>query len=251
MKINKSIFLIMIATCLIGGALLGAILTGRPNIGEADSKQAKITATGTGIVSTRPDQAKISLGVLTTAPNAKKAQQENADLTDKVIDALTKAGIAKDKMETKGYSVWPEYSYPKSGENKPPTISSYRCSNTLIVTVDDIKKAGESIDKAVAAGANQVEDIQFLKKDTGPQQREALQKGCKDARLKAEAMAEGLGVKLGDIASVEESSAVTPVTFNERMMKAEANMDMGSVTTAIQPGELEINATVTVVFNIK
>jgi hypothetical protein len=253
MKIKKSVFSIMIAICLIGGALLGAVLTGRPSVGEADSKQAKITATGTGIVNTKPDQAKISLGVLTTAPNAEKAQQQNAALVNKVNDALSKAGIAKDKMETKGYSIWPEYNYPKDGDNKPPTISSYRCSNTLIVTVDDIKKAGELIDKAVAAGANQVENIQFQKKDPAPQQREALQKGCKEARLKAEAMAKGLGVKLGEIASVEESSAAVPLSQNRygSMMKDEANADLGSASTDIQPGELEVSATVTVVFNIK
>lgn len=140
----------------IGGALLGTSWPEGHLVSKADSKQAKLTATETGIVSTKPDQAQISLDVLTTAPHAKEAQQENADLTDKMLGALTKASIAKNKMETKGYSVWPEYSYPKDNKNKPPTISSYRCSNTLIITADNINKTGELIDQAVAAGANQM-----------------------------------------------------------------------------------------------
>lgn len=249
MKIKKTVFLVIITICLLGGALLGAVLTGSPSVTEADSKQAQITATGTGIVNTTPDQARVSLGVLATAPNAKKAQEENAALTNKVISALTKAGIAKDKIETQGYSIWPEYSYPKRGDDKPPTISTYRCSNTLIITVDDIKKAGKIIDTAVAAGANSMENIHFLKKDTGPQQRQALQKACQDARLKAEAMANGLGVKLGNIASVEESSGVTPPTPLYGMKTMEAAD--GATPTPIQPGELEVSANVTVVFHIK
>lgn len=62
-------------------------------------------------------------------------------------------------------------------------------------------------------------------------------------------MAAGLGVKLGSIASVEESSSSsTPIPFYRNDVKT---MEAESAPTTIQPGELEISARVTVVHHIK
>ncbi|MFW0967876.1 MAG: SIMPL domain-containing protein [Thermacetogeniaceae bacterium] len=246
--IKNARIIAVIAICIVGGLLLGVVLTGSPQPAVADSKQAQITATGTAIVKTTPDLARINIGVLTTATTAQKAQEENTALTNKVIEALAKEGIKKEQIETNSYSLWPEYSYPKRDENKPPTISGYRCSNTLTITIYDINKVGKIIDTASAAGANKLGNIQFQKKDIGPQQREAIQKACQEAQLKAEAMASGLNVKLGSIASVEESSCVNPPTPLLRMDTMESG---NSTSTPIQPGELEIIANVSVVFNIK
>ncbi|MDH7578697.1 MAG: SIMPL domain-containing protein [Bacillota bacterium] len=248
MKIGKKTGLVLLMTALlIAGSLIGSVLLGDPAQARAEEQQPQIVVSGTGQVNVKPDQAKLSLGVLTMAPNAKEAQQENAELASKIIAALGKAGVPKEKIETREYSIWPEYRYPKPEENKPPTIVAYRVSNTLLVTLDDTGKVGAAIDAAVQAGANKVESIQFLKKDLGPAQREALQKACQEARLKAEAIAQALGVKLGGILSVQESSGVNyppPV----QLKAAEAGE---AAQTPIVAGELQVNASVTVNFRIQ
>lgn len=249
MKFNK-IGLVIVLTCLlVAGSFPGSVLIGYPAAAEADVQQPQITVSGNSVVRVAPDQAKLSLGVLTIAPDAKKAQQDNARLANSIIAALVKAGVPGDKIETRDYSVWPEYSYPKPEEKKPPEITAYRVSNTLLVTVDDLTRMGSVIDAAVMAGANQVQSIQFLKKDTSSAQREALQKACKEARLKAEAVAAALGVEIAGIASVQEDSAISyPPIYRYSLVDEAA---AGSAPTPIQPGELMVDANVTVVFLVK
>ncbi|MDK2881213.1 MAG: uncharacterized protein PWQ99_988 [Clostridia bacterium] len=249
MKFYKFGLVIVLACLLVVGSFLGSALIGEP-IGkaEAEVQQAQITVSGSGVISVAPDQAKLSLGVLTIAPNAKKAQQDNARIANNVINALIKAGVPRDKIETRDYSIWPEYSYPKPEESKPPVISAYRVSNTILVTVDDLAKIGSIIDAAVTAGANQVQSIQFLRKDTGPTQREALQKACEEARLKAEAIAAALGVEITGVVSVQEDSAISyPPIYRSLGDEGAA----GAARTPIQPGELQVNASVRVVFRIQ
>lgn len=247
MKVKFSLALFLTAL-LVGGSLLGGVLAGDPAIAEADESQPQvITVTGTGTVNVAPDQAKINIGVVTMAPTAREAQQENAKLANKVINALVNAGIPREKIETQYYSIWPEYSYPKPEENKPPVVTAYRVSNTVQVTLDDAKKVGIVIDTAVEAGANSVESIQFLKKDTSQAQRQALQKACQEAKLKAEAIAQSLGVKITGILSVQESGGISyPPIY-----RAEKLAGGGAGDTPIQPGELQVNASVTVVFKIQ
>lgn len=249
MKLNKIGLVIMLTCLLVAGGFLGSALIGEP-IGraEAEVQQAQITVGGNGVVSVAPDRAKLSLGVLTIAPNAKKAQQDNARVANNVINALVKSGVPRDQIETRDYTVWPEYRYPKPEENKPPEISAYRVSNTILVTVDDLARIGSIIDAAVMAGANQVQSIQFLKKDLGPAQREALQKACEEARLKAEAIAAALGVEITGVVSVQEDSAISyPPVYRSLGDEGAA----GAARTPIQPGELQVNASVRVVFRIQ
>ncbi len=248
-KAGKIGIVLLITALLVGGSLIGGILVGEPLPASAEEQVPQIVVTGYGSTSVSPDQAKISLGVLTMAPTAREAQQENAARANKIVGALVNAGVPKDKIATQGYSIWPEYSYPKPEEKKAPSIVAYRVSNTILITLDDIKKAGNVIDTAVAAGANQVQSIQFLRRDTGAAQREALQKACQEARQKADAIAQSLGVQIAGVQSVQESGSATPPPIVYPGAKM-ANV-AGSAPTPIEPGELQVNASVTVVFRIK
>ncbi|MGB9792287.1 MAG: SIMPL domain-containing protein [Thermacetogeniaceae bacterium] len=245
----KKFSVMLLLTCVLAlSVLLSGIAAVQPATASTEEEIPQIAVTGCGSVSVSPDQAKVSLGVLTIAPTAGEAQRENSSKANKIISALVAAGIPKDKIATQNYTIWPEYSYPKPEENKPPTITAYRVNNTILVTLDDITKVGQIIDTAVAAGANQVESIQFLRQDTGPAQREALQKACQEARSKAEAIAQSLGLQILGVQSVQESSSVALPPALSGGMKA---LESGATPTPIEPGEIKVSATVTVVFKVK
>lgn len=243
MKIKKFGFIILLACLLVGGSFIEGVLPAA----EADAQQSQITVNGNGVVSVAPDQAKISLGILTIAPNAQKAQQENAATANKIINSLVKAGIPHDQIETQDYSVWPEYRYPQPKENKPPEIAAYRVNNTILITINDLTRVGNTIDTAVTAGANQIQSIQFLKKDITAAQQEALQKACQEARLKAETIARALGVEVSGIVAVQEDgSTISPPIYRYGTEMADAAL----APTPITPGELQVNANVVIVFSI-
>ncbi len=245
MKLRSLLALLL--SFLLLGACASGLLSSSPGVARAEEKGGSLlTVTGTGVVTVKPDQAKVSLGVLTVAATAREAQQENSARTQKIISALTRLGVPQEKIETQEYSIWPEYHYPEPKEDKPPQIVAYRVSNTLLVTLDDLGVVGRVIDAAVAAGANKVETITFLKKDVAQVQQEALARACREARAKAEAIARALGVTLTGVAAVQESTT-SPLPYRLERVMAGAGGEGG---TPIQPGELEVTAQVTVSYKI-
>ena len=74
------------------------------------------------------------------------------------------AGISRDSMKTTGYTIYPVYP-DNSGSILNPKVQTYQVTNTLQVTLNDVTRAGEVIDIAVAAGVNQVSSIQFMLSD--------------------------------------------------------------------------------------
>jgi uncharacterized protein YggE len=245
-KIIKNFFIVFLSFLLMGSMLLGEALIAPGPARASGEQNSTITVNGFGKVFVKPDQVRIQLGLLTMAPTAKEAQQENTVLLNKVIAALNQCGVSNEEIETTEYSIWPEYYQPKPEEQKPPSIISYRVNNIIRVTLNDLSMTGKVIDAAVNAGANRVQSIEFTKKDTCDAQLKALQLACQDAKAKAKAIAQTMGVELAGIISIQESGlGYTPVYLSG----AREGASVGE--TPIQPSELQIYANVTVVYQIR
>lgn len=205
-----------------------------------------LTVSGTGTVTVAPDQAVVNLTVVTMAATAQAAQEENARHTNAAIEALLKVGLARESIQTSGYSIWPEYNYNEKREK--PEIIGYRAHNQMHVKVDDLGLVGKVIDTAIQAGVNQVESVFFVRKDFSEAAREALFKACLEARAKAETIARALGVSLGAVMSVNESQSWgEPPVYRYAVLEGAG----GPGETPIQPGEIKMTSTVTISFALR
>lgn len=222
---------------------------GAPVLAADDQPQPRtLTVMGFGEVKASPDLAFIELAVETTAENAGKATTENARRTTAVIDALKKKIGAKDRVTTTGYSLQPQYANRRPGSDAPPEISGYIASNRVRVESRDLTKVGELIDAAIAAGANRTDVLSFMLENRAPSLREALRKAGAEARAQAESIAEALGVKLGEVLNASTAGVPMPQPiYKERMMAMAAD----AVSTPVEPGEVEVNATLTVSYRIE
>src|SRR3954454_4255306 len=70
-----------------------------------------MTVNGEGHITARPNQAKLTLGVVTEHTSAQAAQQENTEISNRVIKALKQIGIDESEIRTTVYSVQPRYDY--------------------------------------------------------------------------------------------------------------------------------------------
>jgi uncharacterized protein YggE len=226
------------ALVLAAGALAGV---GLPE--EARSDQGPpargITVTASGKVESVPDIAALQVGVETEASNAKDALAQNGERLNRVLDALRKAGVDKDDLQTSQVSVWPEHT------SEGTTITGYRATNTVSAELD-VEKAGGAIDAAVAAGANVVSGPMLSIDERDAFYREALKNAVKAGRAKAEAIADAAGVKVGRVTAVVESAGYE----QPPMPYAEAARDSVASSTPIEPGKQQIEATVTVTFAV-
>ena len=226
------------ALVLVAAALAGV---GRPE--EARSDQGPpargITVNASGKVEAVPDTAALELGVETQASNAKDALAQNGERLKRVLDALRKAGVAKDDLQTTQVSLWPERT------SEGTTITGYRATNTVSAKLD-VEKAGGAIDAAVGAGANLASGPMLAVDERDALYRDALKNAVKAGRAKAEAIADAAGVKVGRVTAVVESAGYE----QQPMPYAEMARDAVASPTPIEPGKQQIEATVTVTFAV-
>jgi hypothetical protein len=208
-----------------------------------------IRVEGLGEVKVAPDEAFIDVAVETLAPTAKAAAEENARKMDKVIAALVQAGIPRKEIETRNFSVFPEYQ-PQTRAEEAPKLRGYRVSNQVEVRVRELARVGALLDTALGAGANRVDSVRFGLSKPEAVQGDALRNAVERARQSAQVLASALGVKLGpvlDASTVTEPSHPIPVAARFEMARAGA----ADVSTPIQPQEQTVTARVTLIFAIE
>jgi len=133
-----------------------------------------VRATGDATLSTKPDQAKINVGVVTQAATAQEASTQNAAQVETVLARLRQVLGAVGEMKTIGYSLTPNYKYPQGGGT--PTLIGFTASNTVEVTTNDLSLIGKVIDTAIQAGATNVQGLRFTAKDAESLRSVALAK---------------------------------------------------------------------------
>ncbi len=195
---------------------------------------------GQATLTAKPDLAKVTVGVVTQATSAQDAATRNASATTNVIGALQQVLGQNADIQTVAYSLSPNYQHPTNGG--PAILSGYTASNTLLVSMSDLSIIGKVIDAANQAGSNSIGGLMFTLKDDEPLRQQALTAAATQARAHAQAIASGLNLHLGAVLQAQEGSTVMPVYANA--------LTVGATTTPIQPGLVQVQATVTADFEI-
>ncbi len=203
----------------------------------------RLDVVATGEVSRVPDIAVISAGVVTTAPTASGALEQNARQMAAVRQALKRAGIADRDIQTSSINLYPDYRQEPNGGN--PQIVGYRANNNVSVRFRDIASAGSILDALVAQGANQINGPMLGIDKPERAMDEARVAAVAAARARAEIYARAIGKRVGRIISISEAGAMMPVPMERmRMMTASA------ASTAIEPGEQSVSVSVSVSFEL-
>jgi len=226
-------------TLMSVGASMGA------RAGEAVMPQRTITVTGDGEVGSKPNQARLSAGVVTQAETAAAALNANSTAMNRVFAALRMAGIPENRMQTSNFSVQPQYAPFRPENPEPMRIIGYQVSNNVTVTVDDLTKLGSTLDALVRSGANQLGGIQFMIADPKPLAERARTLAVADAAAKARTLAMAAGVTLGPLMSIQESTMNRPIPVfaMARAVAAEA--------VPVAEGEERVSVNVTMVYTIQ
>ena len=227
--------------------LIFAALPGTGNSAETAPPQRTIVVTGEGEVLAKPDQAHLTAAVVTQAPTAEAAAEQNATAMTRVMGALSMLGIPPNKIQTSNYSIQPQYAplnAAVSGGQR--TIIGYQAMNQVTVTVDDLARLGSVSDTLVRSGANQVGGISFSIADPKPLADRARTAAVNDAMAKARTLAMAAGVRLGPMLNLQEGpSAIRPGPFlAARALEA-------APPTPVSIGEEPIIVAVTMTFGVQ
>ena len=234
----KTIRIAAVALLVLATAAFAGV--GRPDsAGGASAQSEGITVNGVGTVKSVPDEAQMSFGVQTEASTSQEALARNSAQMERVLAALKAAGIAEQDIRTEDVSVWPKY------DTMGQEGQAYTARNSVTVTIHELDRAGAVIDSATRAGANEVSGPMLSSSGRERLEAKALEAAVDNARKKGEALAKAAGVGLGRVtAMVEGGGSPGPVMLEA----ARASADKA---VPIQPGQEEVQATVTITFSIE
>jgi len=211
------------------------------------TEKSTLDVTGESELTFEPDMAEISAGISILKDSAQDAQLEANAVINAIIDGLRAKGVSEDDIETERLNLYEDRRW-KDGEYE---TLGWRATQTLKVQTKDLDKLGTVVDVAVTNGANQINSINFMlsPEKESEHKTQALADATKNAREKAETLAEGLDAKLGAIKTVSESNYY----MQPRVYAMEAKVGDAVVAEAAQilPGDVTVTGRVVITYYLK
>ena len=224
--------------------LLVALFVAVLMLPDAASAQAQsrgqVVVTGEASVAVVPDTAIIRVGVANDAKSAREASEANAKLMTPVIAALKESGIAERDIQTAHISIQPMQEPQRQGPPRGPTGPTFRASNQITAKVRDIGLVAEVIDRALAAGANEVLGINFMVADPSPALDQIRGEALANARKKAEIYAKAVNATVGRAINIEEDGSA----------RGPMPMAMRAGAAPIMPGEQTLQISLSVSYEL-
>ncbi len=212
------------------------------------------TVVGEGYAESKviPDIIRVYLGINEKADTLLEAQEKSSGIYDDFVVLMISNGFEEAIISTTSFSVNPNYVW-KNNENKQ---EGYLASHNLQIEIstEDLEDLNKIISAAVNSGVG-INYINFelsIEKENSEKNR-LIGLASENARGKAEALATGVGKRLGKVVSISEGS----FGYNPMIMYAEADMAVGGVesiqerVSSIAPSEQTVSSSVTVVYKLK
>lgn len=209
------------------------------------TKSDTFNVTGEGKVTIKPDIAFISVGIQANGSSVKSVQEQINSVINKVSESVKGLGVDSKDIQTRNYSINPDYDY--TGGNQ--RIKGYIASTNLSIKVREIDKVNEVIDAATGNGANQVGGISFDVDDRTKAENEARQKAVEEAKKKAQNAASIAGFKLGRIINYSESFAGYPGPIP--LTKTQDAIGGLENPTRVEPGSTDVTVVVTLSYELQ
>jgi hypothetical protein len=227
---------------------LAAVMAMAVSAGVARADDARIdrqiSVSGQAQISVAPTLATIVLGVSEEAEEASLAMRAVSTKMVEVIDALRAAGIAAEDMQTQQVSLNPVWSQSRNYEDGRSRITGFAASNTLSLRIRDLDRVGEVLDQVLKVGANEFRGLSFGVDNPSEVQDQIRGAAVKDARRKAEQLAEAAGVVLGPVRVISDRDG------GGGYPKMAMEMARADVAMPIEAGELSFSHSVSVVYDI-
>ena len=223
----------------------------------SDANPAKLTVTGIGDASAKPDIAQFSFSVHAEGADAATAQTQSATAINAIMKYLKDQSIADKDIKTENYTLNPKYKYMQKpcvfGGVCPPseqTPDGFEVSQTISVKVRKIDTAGVLLTQVGTLGATDISGLNFIVDDEEAVKAQARDLAIMDAKAKAQKLADSLGVHLIRIISFTENSGEGYPMYSAPMAELAVG-NKAAVAPSIPAGENKITSNVAITYEIR
>jgi len=225
--------------------LLVAVLSFNAASGQNVSVEPKhtIAVSATSTIYVEPDLATITFSVVNEAQTASKAMDENVKRMNAVISRLKQLGVEDKDLKTTNFNI--SLRYEQDNAMRKRVLIGYQMYQSLLVKIRNFQKIADIIDGALDAGVNQVSNLVFMVENPEDVQKQARIQAIEKAKVKAQELADKLGIQLGRVVGFNENSS------GLRPFNARAGMEAAGASPQIESGENEIAITVMIIYEIE
>ena len=244
-----------LAAALAALAMCGALAACGGTVPMAEQDHV-ITVNATAEVKAVPDKASFNVSVVTQGATAEEASAANADPVNAVVAALKDAGVADEDIQTTYTDLSPQYGFAEEPSTDAAIawggndIVGYEMRTTMQVSGVEIDAVGELMGACVAAGATGVDGPRYYVSSYDEAYADALTQAIESSREKAQVMASAAGVSLGRVVNITEGYSYSGLRYAEAENAAAMDAGGGVAEMKIEPGQVSIEAQVTVSYAI-
>jgi uncharacterized protein len=206
---------------------------------------ATVTVRGVGNARTSPDEASVSLVIEAIEQTAPAALVKVAERTQAALELCDALGLEPTARVTTGLSVADHGEHDREGKWQH---RGFRTWNHVVVRVGEASVVSELIAGAVDLGA-QVNGPSWTIALDNPARIAACREAALDARRRAEAYADALGVRVGALAAVRDPGTSAPPPHRGPLSFAAIDESAGALP--VEAGEQVVTAVVEVEFQLE
>lgn len=228
-------------------------------VGESTVSTSPVYETNSIIVNSSekvtvvPDIAEIVYSVRTQAKEAADCQQKNAEAVSQVIELLKSLNIEEKSIQTSDYYMNPVYNYSGSTAR----VTGYEAAATLTVSDLPIDELDQILSQSVSTGINTIESITYQASKYDESYQQALAAAVAAAHQKAQVLAEAAGCNVGQVMNIQETSGYSEARYSDNAlarkyssMGVKENLALFDAAESVMPGEIQVEASITVEYQL-
>ncbi len=179
---------------LVIAAHLSACGRAAPDPRGVAHNETLLTVSAMGRTDTRPDEARLQLGVQSIGPSSGDASRLNREKMERVTAALAKLGVRPDDLQTRNLSLQRiDYGADRG---------RYRADNIIEVRMRAMDRVGDAVTAVTEAGANVLSGPELRVSDRESASRSAYAAAYRAARARAEAYSQAAGLKIDRVLGI-------------------------------------------------
>ena len=216
-----------------------------------------IRVTGKGSISVKPDRICLNLTLEDIYDKYEKTLEQSTMQVEILKDCFEKLGFQRNDLKTISFNVDTEYeSYQDRQKIWKRRFKGYKFVHHMKIEFDaDNKRLGKILYALSHAPVYPEFRIKYTVKDTESAKNRLLGKAVVDSKEKAQALTEAAGVMLGEVITIDyswgEISVVSEPMTRHMVLAEERCMPNACYDIDIEPDDIEVTDTVTVVWAIK
>lgn len=224
------------------------------NLGRSENPYMNtITVEGRGTGTAIPNLATVSFSVTERGATVAEAQGKATAKTDAALAAVSGLGIEEEDVKTLSYNVYPQYESDPCFQgycpNTSPRIVGYEVSQSVEVKVRETGKAGDVLQALGTLNVQNISGPNFTVDEEDGLKGVAREAAIENAKAKAKALAEQLGVRLGKVVSFYENT--TPYPYYGYDAKGGAMVEAAQAAPSLPTGEQETEVSVSITYEIR